>query len=224
MLRTSGRGCHAVWACLLTPLLISLWLGMVDLCLVWRKLFSVSFGVFRVPLGFLLEKGIPCSGWACESMLSMMPGKGSSTACWGGQGSQDSKVTEARDDGPCWRYVHPQCSQHHLRGTPGNKPVCGASSLTLPSCSSCGCRLTGTLFPDTSTAGLPCLWMLQQYLIKSGSFSRNLQKKTQTNLSLFLWLISVLLNCLEFYCQQAAEPPYPSGMSLHFSCQVFSEL
>lgn len=55
--------------------------------------------------------------------------------------------------------------------------------------------------------------MLQQYLIKSRSFSRNLLKKTQTNLSLFLWLISVLLNCLEFHCQQAAEPPYPSGMS-----------
>lgn len=117
----------------------------------------------------------------------------------------------------------PQWSQHHLRGTCrplGKEPECGTSSLTVPSCSwscrlccpalsSCGCRLTGNLFADTSTPCLPCLWMLQQYFIKSRSFSRNLLKKTQTNLSLFLWLISVLLNCLEFHCQQAAEPPIP---------------
>lgn len=143
-----------------------------------------------------------------------------------GKGGLDSKVTEAHDDGPCLRCVHPQCSQHHLRGTCRplrRQPDCGAPSLTLPS-SSCGCSLAGSLFADTSTPCLPCLWMLQQYLIKSRSFSRNLLKKTQTNLSLFLWLISVLLNCLEFHCQQAAEPPHPSGMSFLLSCQVFSEL
>lgn len=36
--------------------------GMVDLCLVWWQLFSVSFGVFRIPLGFLMGKGIPALG------------------------------------------------------------------------------------------------------------------------------------------------------------------
>lgn len=38
------------------------WLGMAALYLVWWQLFSVSFGVFRVPFGFLPGKGIPALG------------------------------------------------------------------------------------------------------------------------------------------------------------------
>lgn len=94
----------------------------------------------------------------------------------------------------------------------GREPSPVTPCLFLRSCS-CGCRLPEAQRRHEPPPSSPCHWLLLQHLLNPGPFSRNLLKKKPRNLSLFLSLISMLLNCLQLGCRQGSLPSRPARLS-----------